>query len=310
MSLAKATCLVAGLALPACNSEPKPAPPPASALPLASAAASAPAAPSASAPGRPGLSPATRPGCRVLALTGQVQEGASPLANGALTYGTSWLSLGKDASLTLRHTATTREVTLRGPGRALPCLDGEEDTLLVEGSLESTAGAGARPGAEVAIFTPLGTISYGDAQISIRASKTRVEVSSTKGEAWVFAAKSASRKGPEKLAAAKDKTVLTGPGTVEALLKDCEQAAEQAEALGRAVLAPAGGDAGSLGDRAAAHLRARQAARRACGAARAGASAEPDADKRGGFEQRVEQAGRRWKSLGAPGAPAAKSSAE
>lgn len=300
------------LALVVAGCDPPPAPGPQASSAPSSAASSAPSAqPSASAPPtRPRVPAATSPGCRVLALGGEVKQGDEPLVNGAVIYGTAWLELAKGASLTLRHTVSTREVTLTGPGSALPCLDGDEDVLLASGTFSSTAGPGARPGAEVVVFTPLGTVSYGDAQITVRASKNKVDVSSAKGEAWVLPAQGATRKGPEKASGPKDKPLLTGPGTVEPLVKECERAAERAEGLARAVLSPATGDGGTLGERAAAHLEARKAARRACGAARAGARTEPDADKRSGFERRVQEAGSRWRSLGVPGEPAAKSTAQ
>lgn len=302
-------CHWLGLALAVAACDPPPTPGPQLGSSTASSTASV--LPSASAPPvRPRVPAATSSGCRILGLSGEVKQGGEPLANGAVVYGTAWLELGKDASLTLRHTVSTREVTLKGPGAALPCLDGEEDVLLAAGTFVSTAGPGARPGAEVVVFTPLGTVSYGDAQITVRASKTKVDVSSTKGEAWVLPAQGATRKGPEKAGGPNDKPVLTGPGTIDPLVKECERAAEQAEGLARAVLGPATGDGGTLGERAAAHLGARKAARRACGAARAGARTEPDTDKRSGFERRVQEASRRWRSLGVPGEPAAKSSAE
>lgn len=273
-----------------------------SATPVSSAPPPPSAAPRASA-----VTAALRPACRVLDLAGEVTLGAERIAKGGLVYGDGWLELGKGASLTLRHTVTTRELTVTGPGRALVCAEGAEEVLLGEGGFQSVAGPGVRPGAEVMVFTPTGTVSYGDAQISIRASKGKTEVTGAKGDAWVLAAKGATRKGPEKVGP-KDKAVLTGPTAVEPLVKECERAAEEAETLARAVLGPA--DGGTLGDRAAAHLQARKLARGACGSARAALSSEPNADKRAGFVTRVEQAGRRWRSLGVPGSPAPKSSGQ
>jgi len=290
------------LAAAACDGDPKPSPPGPASAATPSAVALASAAPSASVPTRhPKIAPATRPGCRVIALSGEVKEDDTVLANGTVIYGTRWLRLAKGASLTLRHTVSSREVSLEGPGLALPCLEGEEDALLAEGTFQSTAGPGARPGAEVVVFTPTGTVSYGDAQISLRASKAKSEVTTSKGEAWVLPSKDATRKGPEKLGGPKDKTTLTAKGGVEPLVAECERSAGEAEGLARAVLTPTAGDGGTLGDRAAAHLKARKVARGACGSARAAAATEPDAAKRAGLEKRVEEAGKRWRSLGTPG---------
>ncbi len=290
-----------------CDPEPKPTAPSAAVGPSAAPTPSASAV--ASGPPRPPRVPAaTQPGCRVLTLTGDVKTKSGPVPNGGVIYGTEWIELAKGSEISVRHTVSTRELTLRGPGVALPCLGGEEEVLLTEGVVETTAGAGARPGAEVIVFTPLGSVSFGDAQLTIRASKTKVEVKSGKGEAWIRPAKAVTRQGPEKLGGAGAKAVLTGASRFEVLIEDCEAAAGAAESLARAVLAPAATDGGTLGDRAAAHLVARRAARGACGAARAAAHGEPDADRRAGHEGRVATADRRWQSLGTPGAPAPKSS--
>ncbi|MBK7579073.1 MAG: hypothetical protein IPI67_02605 [Myxococcales bacterium] len=303
----------AALLVLSCDKPPTPAPGSDSASTgSATATASVPTpAPSSSAryPRVP-TTPASRPACRALALTGDVKSGDKPLSNGAIVYGDTWLTLAKDASISLRHTVTTRELTLKGPAYALPCIDGDEDTVLGMGTLSTSAGAGARPGAVVTVFTPLGTVSYGDAQITIRASKSKAEIVTTKGEGWVRAAKGATRAGPEKVTSPKDKSSLSGSGPTEALVVECERAAAEAAGLARAVLDPAAADGGSLGERAAKHLEARQRARWACGVALAGAAAETDADKRKGLESRVEAANARWRSLGTPGSPAPKSSAQ
>ncbi len=306
--MTRACALLALAAAIACEPAPRPT------ATTASATASASAAPlpeaSASAPPRhPRVAPATQPGCRVLALKGEVNAGSGPVPNGGVIYGTEWLELGKGAELSLRHTVSTRELVVKGPGRALPCLGGEEEVLLVEGTVETGAGAGARPGAELVVYTTFGTVSYGDAQIVIRASKSRVDVASAKGEAWIRTNLGATRKGPEKLVGGNDRASLTGTVRPDAVLQECERAAAEAESLGRAVFAPAAPDGGSLGDRAAAHLVARKGARGACGSARVGIAGEPDAEKRKGYEVRLAKADQQWQAVGPPGSPAAKSSA-
>lgn len=218
----------------ACEQAPQPTAATASAS--ASASAAAVPAPSASTPPvRPRVAPATQPGCRVLSLKGEVKGPSGPVPNGGVLYGTEWLELGKGSELSLRHTVSTRELTVKGPGKALPCLDGDEEVLLVEGTIETGSGAGARPGAEVVIYTSFGTVSYGDAQIAIRASKGRIQIASSKGEAWIRPTRGVTRKGPEKLVGGNDKATLTAAVRPEAALQDCERAAGEAESLGRAV---------------------------------------------------------------------------
>ncbi len=65
------------------------------------------------------------------------------------------------ASISLRHTQTTREFKLIGPASVLPCRAGSEQLLLAAGQLTTSANLGVRPGAEVLIATPQGTIRYG-----------------------------------------------------------------------------------------------------------------------------------------------------
>ena len=302
------SALLAMVVAVACEQAPQPTAATASAS--ASASAAAVPAPSASTPPvRPRVAPATQPGCRVLSLKGEVKGPSGPVPNGGVLYGTEWLELGKGSELSLRHTGSTRELTVKGPGKALPCLDGDEEVLLVEGTIETGSGAGARPGAEVVIYTSFGTVSYGDAQIAIRASKGRIEIASSKGEAWIRPTRGVTRKGPEKLVGGNDKATLTAAVRPEAALQDCERAAGEAESLGRAVFSPAPADGGTLGDRAAAHLVARKTARAACGSARVGIAGEADAEKRKGLEDRLAKANQQWQAVGPPGSPAAKSSA-
>jgi hypothetical protein len=244
-----------------------------------------------------------------MAVTGTVREEGQAVAAGALLSGTKWLELDKGAAVTVRHTVSSRELSVKGPGWALLCLDGEEEVLLSEGTLESSAGPGARPGAQVVIYTPAGTISYGDAQITARASKAKIEVSTSKGDVWVLPVHEAKRKGPEKLGGARDRATLTPGGALSSVVEACERTAGEAEARAKAVLGPPGAGAGPLGERAAAHLEARRTARATCNAALAAARAEPSAETRVGLERRIAEAGRRWRSLGVPAGPAPKPSA-
>jgi hypothetical protein len=276
------------------------------------ASASAPASPaSASAMPRASLAPsvpspprkAELP-CRALSVSGEVRtESGAPVAHRSLLDGKNWLRLAKGAKLTTRDTTSARELAAVGPALVLPCVGGDEDWLLAEGTVVTTAGAGARPGAEVAVYTPLGSVSYGDARIEIHAAAHKVELSQITGEAWIRAAAGARLTGREKLVP-KARATLSGSPNAASLVEACEKAADESERLVRAVLAPpAGVDGGSLGDRAAAHLRARRAARAACGSARAAAALEKDEGARRDLEARVGRAEQRWKAIPSPARP-------
>lgn len=298
------------LLLGACNSTSTPPAPTATASASATPVAiSASAAPSASPPPfRESLPQATKPSCRVVLAKGEVQMGGSPLKSGELVDGAAWIELPTQASLSLRHTSSTREFRFVGPARVLPCVQGGEDVLLAEGTLETAAGAGARPGGEVTVYTPFGTISYGDAQIQIHSSKTKVDLTIAKGEAWLRPAKGTNRKGPEKLDAKAPKASMGPRSATETLVKACEDAATEAVAQLQRLQTPPP-DAGPLGDRAAAHLDARRAARATCGVAQVAVStAGPE---RSALEARVAEAARRSQAVSAPPGPgpAAKSSA-
>lgn len=262
--------------------------------------ASSSAAPLGSKPPPPALPPAPARvlGCRALAVTGGVRLDGKPVAVGELLDGNRWLELDRGGSISLRHTESARELAAHGPALLLACAGGEEEVVLGRGRLTTAAGPGARPGAQVLVHTPLGTVSYGDARVVIQASRSQVEVSVGQGQAWVQAAGGARRTGPQAPAGPNGKATLRGTGEPSALVRACEAEAESAEQKASAVLSPdAGPDAGSLGERAAAHLGARQAARRACGSARAAVSTGEDAARRG-FEQRLERAERRWRTVG------------
>src|SRR5262245_35774216 len=68
--------------------------------------------------------------CRVITVRGSAETradagAASPApAVGTVLVGRDWLELDKGVEVVLRHAATTRELSLRGPGRFLACFQG------------------------------------------------------------------------------------------------------------------------------------------------------------------------------------------
>jgi hypothetical protein len=285
--------LTVGLLLLGLACDEKPAPPP-----RASATASAPAAPTPSQRPQPARAPRKPPTCRALAVTGKVLAGDQPVAVGTAVDGKTWLLLEKGASVSFRHSVSAREVTLVGPAQALPCFEGEEDFLLGSGQLRSSAGPGARPGAQVTVYTPFGTFSYGDARIDVQTSKSQAELAVTQGEAWATPIAGATRTGPDVVRAPKGKATLRGAPKPAALVADCEKQAGVAEGLASQVLHPTPGpDAGTLGERAAAHMGARRAARGACWCARAAVALAPDASRRD-LAKRLDRAEQQWRAIG------------
>ena len=56
---------------------------------------------------------------------------------------------------------------------------------LALGELTSSVGAGARPGAEVHVFTPFGTLRYGDATLRLQVDRARFSVDVDAGDVWL-----------------------------------------------------------------------------------------------------------------------------
>jgi hypothetical protein len=169
---------------------------------------------------------------------------------------------------------------LRGPGRFLPCFLGSETVLVALGDVKTTAGAGARAGAEVILATPLGTVHFADAALELRVRERLLETRVETGSAMLVPA------GRTRADAGSDDVVLgpnakrkiTGKVEVSELLSAC---AEASSSIGSP--APKSDDAASarakLGEWSVARLRARQAARWACAAARAAAGRQEIAEQ-------------------------------
>jgi len=243
-----------------------------------------------------------KPACRALLVSGLATVDGAPLANSALLDGSHWIELAPGSSVALRHTQTSREIRLIGPGHALPCRDGSEQILLADGQLSTSANLGVRPGAEVLIATPAGVVHYGDAALDLELGSKGLRVRVKQGEAWVE---------PEELGKPRFKNPVHGGAearlpraavNAKSLVEACESAAQTAEGSARRVLN--GGGAGgndSLGARAAAHMRERAKARTACAIAAAAAFTEKDPATRQRLSAAVAQADVLWQSV--PQAP-------
>jgi hypothetical protein len=236
----------------------------------AAAVASASASARPPAPSSPGSvvassppAPAPLPRCRAIRVSGEAKVGDAPLASGELLDGEAWVSLAKDASVALKHTATGRELTIAGPALFRACRRGREQVLLARGRVEAGTGMGARPGAEVLIATPLAAIRYGDAELSLLLDDKKLSLAVRAGQVEVEPQPEKPGKPLKSPLQAKDKLTLPlGKPDPQALMAHCKQAAEAAETSARRV-----GDRSApepLGERAQAHVRARRQARVAC----------------------------------------------
>jgi hypothetical protein len=222
-----------------------------------------------------------------------------------------FVDVGAASRIVVKHARSGRELTVEGPARVRLCPDGEEQVLLTSGRFKGTAGIGARPGAEVWVATPAGLIRYGEAELSVQAEGKKVLLSVVSGDAWVEPARGSSVKGKDHVVAKGTATLSRGTGsTAASLVAHCEETAEAAASAAQKVLAgPEGGaDAGSLGERAAAQVRARRAARSACAIAGATLGQLTDLAEQKRLAARIDRADRLFrlvppqKTGGNPGA--------
>jgi len=246
------------------------------------AAGSASATPAAAAPSSPAPPPAARAaapapaplqpaagalGCRVISSTGPAQrESGASVSAGDRFVGADWLELGKGTRLHLKHGPSGREWTLIGPARVLPCIEGLEELVVAEGKLRTEAGAGVRPGAQVLIGTPFGSLRYADASAELEITPAALRLVVSAGDTWLSATHPSSGSETHTTGAHSMRRAARerlAPGTAVAA---CARAARQSEALAKSLLAPG---LSGLGKLAAEHVRARELARASCATATA-----------------------------------------
>jgi len=229
-------------------------------------------------------------------VKGTATLSGAPLRNKAVLSGRQWIDVTRGSEVTVKHSDSGRELTLLGPARAMMCPHGEEQVVLSSGKLRTTMGAGARPGAEVMVATPAGTIRYGDALLEARVSALRVNVWVRAGDAWLEPIANATRTGTEHLVGPQGKASLAISKTVtaEELVTTCAKAAAVAAEMARAVVSNPAQAKTSLGQRAAEHLRARRAARAACASSAARVGQLDDLAERQRLQGLMESSERLW----------------
>ncbi|HVU05053.1 MAG TPA: hypothetical protein VHE30_25060 [Polyangiaceae bacterium] len=300
-ALVVALCLFGAFACG--RTRPGGAPAPASSASTASAAVPPPsiAAPSESAPPAPSgelasaLVTPTR-ACRAITVKGKVtEEGGAVVKSGDALERPTWLVLEKGSSLAVKHAETSRELVFHGPAHLVACERGEERFLVTEGRVETVTWAGARPGAEVLIATPFGVVTYGDAKLDVHVDRKGLTLAATSGSAWVAVPRTGSDPEERKVQSG-GRTDVPGPVLeVKTLVQDCETRAEASEALARAVLDTT--STAPLGERAAAHARARKAARLECGIAAASLGTVENGPDRARLAEAVARAESRYRSV-------------
>jgi hypothetical protein len=266
-----------------------------SASATSSALASPPLAPSAL---DPSLIPATRPACRALLVSGRATVEGVVLAMGNVLDGEHWVELEAGASVSLRHTTSSREFQLIGPARVLPCRQGSEQVLLARGQMSTSANLGVRPGAEVLIATPEGTVRYGDAALDVEVGDQGLSVRVKQGEAFVEPPGRDKPRFKNPVHSGGEAHVAPRHAPASALLAACQAAARAAHDSAERVLAPASdADAGSLGQRASTQMRDRAKARIACAVAAAQVGMTRDDAERQSLSAAVAHADELWQSV-------------
>jgi hypothetical protein len=235
--------------------------------------------------------------CRVITVKGAVSstDGGKKIAAGDPLDRPVWLDLAAGASLAVKHAQTSREVVFHGPGHVLPCEHGEERFLMTQGSAVTATWAGARPGAEVLIATPLGVVRYGDATLDVRVTERTLRVQSAVGDAVIDVGDgSAGERVPAGGHAERKGTGVD----VKTLVAECDEGARKAESLARDVLSPQDSKV-PLGERAKAHVQGRKAARLKCAIAAAALGTLKIGQDRDDLGRVLAQAEARWR--GVPG---------
>ncbi len=270
--------------------------------PSSSVASTSSAAPSSSTNAAPTVGsarPAEPKGaCRVLALTGRASVESAPVAVGTLLDGEHWLELEAGASVSLRHTITSRELKLIGPGRALPCRQGREQFLLARGALTTFATLGVRPGAEVLVATPAGIVHYGDADLDLEYNERGLALRVKGGEAWLEPGEPPSVAIKNPIVSGKAARVPAPQRKPSELAAACQSAAETAaESAARLLGGVAPSPSDSLGARAATQMRDRGAARAACSIAAAASGAVADPAERQSLWASIAHSDEAWQSV-------------
>ena len=124
--------------------------------------------------------------CRAIAVGGNVKLFLSLDAMGAkndsgtalalmdtLPVG-SFVDLPEGGKVTVKSPLTARETAFKGPARGMFCVDDEEKSWLLDGTFESSMGAGESPGSEEWVFSSFGVLRYSASNLTMHAGHHRL----------------------------------------------------------------------------------------------------------------------------------------
>jgi hypothetical protein len=233
--------------------------------------------------------------CRALRVTGDVRtDDGKAIATQSDLDGAHWLELGKASELVVRHAVSAREMSLFGPGRAFPCRFGQEQVLLAEGKFESSQGTGVRPGAEVWIATPFGSVRYADADLQLTTRREGLELAVRGGQAFAESMDGLRGARDGQIAGPKGRATVRGAPDAEAAVRACERAADAAADSAKLLLQAKPAE---LGELAAAQLRTRRVARGRCLAAETSVAGLSDPATKSRLGDLVQRAATRWQGV-------------
>lgn len=227
----------------------------------------------------------------MISLAGSARLGSGHELNpGERLAGNEAIELEAGSQLHFKHTSSGREWTVRGPARLVPCVEGEEEIILALGSLRAELGAGVRPGAEVLVGTPFGSVRYAHAQADVVVSDRALELTASAGELWLERAEPAPELRVSGSIREKQAERLRPATAVET----CARAAAESEARAESLLVA--GESG-LGQRAASHVRARKLARSRCASATATVLQLADPSEQAAKLRELDGYRRRWRRV-------------
>jgi hypothetical protein len=223
-------------------------------------------------------------------LKGSVTGPLGPLTPNSVLEGDDFVNVPAEAQVEIRHRRSGRTFRVLGPARVLPCHAGEESLWLAYGSVETEANQGARPGADVWLATPYGTVRYADARLHIADEQDRLSIRVLSGVAtWVPTSEKEVRLSDPKAPLSVPKGEVSAVNVSES----CVQKAEEAAAIAQSIRA-----AKKVGEAAGAHVRARRSARHACAIAEATVGGlDPSSEQARRLGADLSKAERRWRAV-------------
>jgi hypothetical protein len=261
--------------------------------------------------------------CRAIAVGGNVKLFRSLDAMGAkndsgtalalmdtLPVG-SFVDLPEGGKVTVKSPLTSRETAFKGPARGMFCVDDEEKSWLLDGTFESSMGAGESPGSEEWVFSAFGVVRYSASNLTVHAGHHRLEVNVIGGSASLFVPTFASESPAPSVEAgnvAGDRWRRADPGFSVVLTPKEEktedrraadvagECATQAALTHKIALSLASHDL-ALATAANAHVLARREARALCGMAALWVTTLPASAKRNDLADKIAKANDEWQKI-------------